>query len=804
MVNTMSIRAYIVSCLALLSLAFVQSCDDGMEAINDSDTVMVNIALKMTQDNGNTPRTDTGNDALNENVINSVDLFLYKQGGAASGEEPVFTKIRFQPTYNTATHSATISVPIPLSAYYQLFPNSSVTKCDAYIIANRPAATTGDNALPADHDMPSIKGNTVLYSQTFGERVLTQINIDGEPVGNEYNTRPQSDFVMEGFAQIDRSNQILTGSIPMERVAVKIGLTVDINTVDTLDTTWIPDLENVMVTMRGGINRTNVGTTHDKYLYSPNKQSDIFDLRAIAMNTGDGDNRTTKYPIYTYPTNWGTDEDCRTYFILTVNWTKETVTRDGESQGDGEQEDGEQTNSNSKTTYYEIPVNPAGTFLKRNTYYKINQTVEVLGSEDEENPVVLYPCNYTILGWGNAMADGKGDTDVEAEISKLKFLVLDETNVELNNTQSRQLYFFSSNPVEILNVKVEKNNVSGNVSNIQELANVAEPQLVDDKYTITSNSLKKPVTLKVVTANANNADSRNYIYFEHQLDNNMSSESDYSEYIVTFDVQHTGDSRYIETVRITQYPMISIKADLNYDYGTDGNIENDKNGYVFVNKNNTSSSSNSSWYAVYQNELADDGANANPNRYIISVSSITEELGDTYIIGDPRSNTTKNFGNNSGITTDSNGKALQYYYPTVRDTYTNTMISPEFMTASSYGRCPNSITSLDDAEKRCATYQEDGYPAGRWRLPTIAEIKYIVQLSGWGIIPSLFSTSNNQTTISYWSAHGTIKVMDSDGSVVPGNDNSGTRVVRCVYDTWYWGTEHDAGSTKFVYGDKER
>ena len=784
----MSIRAYIVSCLALLSLAFVQSCDDGMEAINDSDTVMVNIALKLTQDNGNTP-----NDTLNENVIKRVDLFLYKQGGAAGGKQPVFTKIGFQPTYNTTTHSATISVPIPLSAYYQLFPNSSVTKCDAYIIANRPTASTLPND---DYDMPSIKGNTVLHSQTFGERVLTQIKIDGEPVRNEYNTTKQSDFVMEGFAQIDRSNQTLTGSIPMERVAVKIGLTVDINTVDTLNTKWIPDLENVMVTMRGGINRTNVGTTHDKYLYSPNKQSDIFDLRAIAMNTGDGDNRTTKYPIYTYPTNWGTDEDCRTYFILTVNWTKETVTIDGESQGDGEQEDGEQTNNNSKTTYYEIPVNPAGTFLKRNTYYKINQTVEVLGSEDEENPVVLYPCNYTILDWGNAMADGK-DTDVEAEISKLKFLVLDETNVELNNTQSRQLYFFSSNPVEILNVKVEKNNVSGNVSNIQELANVVEPQLVDDKYTITSNSLKKPVTLKVVTANANNADSRNYIYFEHLLDNNMNSESDYSEYIVTFDVQHTGDSRYIETVRITQYPMISIKADLNSDYGGDGdNSNNTRNGYVFVNNNNTSANSNNSttgWYGVYQSGLASDGANANPNRYIISVSSITEELGDHYIIGDPRS---KDSSVPQGLNKDGNNKSLEYYYPTLSDTYTNTMISPEFMTASSYGRCPNSM-KFDEAEKRCAAYQEDGYPAGRWRLPTIAEIKYIVQLSGWKIIPSLFSTG-----IGYWSAHGCIQV--SEQGVVSDGSNAGTKVVRCVYDTWYWGTEHDAGSIKFVYGDKQR
>ena len=43
---------------------------------------------------------------------------------------------------------------------------------------------------------------------------------------------------------------------------------------------------------------------------------------------------------------------------------------------------------------------------------------------------------------------------------------------------------------------------------------------------------------------------------------------------------------------------------------------------------------------------------------------------------------------------------------------------------------------------RCAGYQEAGYPAGRWRVPTMAEINYIVQLSGWGVIPSLFSESS--------------------------------------------------------------
>ena len=57
--------------------------------------------------------------------------------------------------------------------------------------------------------------------------------------------------------------------------------------------------------------------------------------------------------------------------------------------------------------------------------------------------------------------------------------------------------------------------------------------------------------------------------------------------------------------------------------------------------------------------------------------------------------------------------------------------------------------SYSDAEKRCAAYQEDGYPAGRWRVPTKAEVKYIIQLSGWGVIPVLSEQFNSTDVLFY-------------------------------------------------------
>jgi preprotein translocase subunit SecA len=63
-------------------------------------------------------------------------------------------------------------VALPLSSFKALFPNDADTRCDAYVIANRPTSTSGDNALPAeDMSVASIKENTVLYTDGFQKRI---------------------------------------------------------------------------------------------------------------------------------------------------------------------------------------------------------------------------------------------------------------------------------------------------------------------------------------------------------------------------------------------------------------------------------------------------------------------------------------------------------------------------------------------------------------------------------------------------------------------------------------------------------
>ena len=84
---------------------------------------------------------------------------------------------------------------------------------------------------------------------------------------------------------------------------------------------------------------------------------------------------------------------------------------------------------------------------------------------------------------------------------------------------------------------------------------------------------------------------------------------------------------------------------------------------------------------------------------------------------------------------------------------------------------------MEQALYRCATYQEDGFPAGRWRLPTKGEIKFIAMLSANKAFTFLFSLNGE-----YWSANGAIRV--SSGKV---EDSASTKALpRCVYDSWYW------------------
>lgn len=113
------------------------------------------------------------------------------------------------------------------------------------------------------------------------------------------------------------------------------------------------------------------------------------------------------------------------------------------------------------------------------------------------------------------------------------------------------------------------------------------------------------------------------------------------------------------------------------------------------------------------------------------------------------------------------------------------VIAPIYKITSSYGALI-STTYFKVAQKRCATFQEAGYPAGRWRLPTLAEIAFIARLQKAGVINELFLTSDT----GYWTSSGGKIAITNDGiTYTPeyaSQSSSNACYARCVYDLWYW------------------
>lgn len=744
-----------------------------------NQAVSVSITLQPSrQFSSGTRATDPGNPDLQENVIKKVELFLYKKG--AETGEPLFYTVLTDGTandgisYSEENTQATLTLDLPLETYYNLFPkNSDITTCTAFAITNREPENGTDNKLPDSKTIANLKALTTLYAPGFDDTYEdTQIKI-----------KEQESFVMQGQAELTRTDRSLTGDIPVTRVAAKVSLEIskiaDVVT-DENNIEWVADKENVYVSFRNVMLRSHLGmnAATDEYIYTP-QPSDIGDVNGLKMNHQD-DKISLETPFYTYPADWRNDESCRPHIILVMNWKQKN------------------DETKSQLTFYEVPVNDIQGYTLSNNYYRIIQEVNVLGSLEEEMPVELTP-SYIILKWGNSMSTSGNDfTNTDATISKLKYLVVDENTIEMHNTQSKQIFYFSSDPIEITSITAKHMNTSGDEAKLETLTNGTLSKVSDGKYQYTAGGLKFPVDIYIYSADPDVEGDQSYISFSHKLDNTMTKDADYTEYEFELTVQHIGDTKYNETIKITQYPMIPIKAERNSDYNdesSDYNDTSDKDGYVFLNNGTTTNLGSISGLS---------GNNSNPNRYIISVTAL--DGSSSYIIGDPRQTSINNLSWNSAeaqtmkYNGDNNDRKMSYYHPTDETSRTSNMISPQFMIASSYGKTTD--LNKGNAKKRCAAYQEDGYPAGRWRIPTQAEIEYIVQLSAWGIIPVLFGTAGSYSGTTYWSANGAITVVPGNGTATAVNNpnSNSSYYVRCVYDTWYWTDKCD--KDEFTWGDK--
>ena len=452
-------------------------------------------------------------------------------------------------------------------------------------------------------------------------------------------------------------------------------------------------------------------------------------------------------------------------------------------------------------------------------------TVGVLGSTVESLPKELAELSYYVLDWTTETSNGEhgsGDREEDVEIEKYNYLEVPQTLVEMDNVSEVAIRYNASHKIGW------KRNTEPPTS---------DEGLDDSKgysalYINNGSGTPAAVKLQDIVDNIDDYFTdygKGLLTFNYDLsdvDTNGDGQGDvyspaYVFITIWLDVNgngaHDADEKLTQDVKIVIYPAIYIVGD------------NSATQSIFIN-GCYGRGTNSSYLTIDGKQVGNAvGQDASTYMHVISISAFNEDNymfaynnnknKDTkYIIGAPRvrssnklgvpdQNTTTHPQNATGWirATDVNGtvRNLQYYYPTSTEANSYQVIAPKFRIASKLGGYSKSAP--DGAALRCASYQEHGFPAGRWRLPTTAEMLYIVELQRLGKIQQLFY---GNTT--YFSATDRVKTDNNNNYTLQTGVGTAQCSVRCVYDEWYWGSKREAiendtypGDYQFTWGDRE-
>ena len=705
------------------------------------------VTLKLSNNTLITTRAATSADeiALNEFWIDKVQCFFTTDNNTI-----VYASDLITIADGDKDGSADLNLTIPSSAMTTLFSGTGTGTPKIYVVANVGTKIEAKT-------IAAVKEQAITL-ETY--KTDAEASADAE-ASTDAKASAQSKFVMDSaLTAIKKSdNSIVTSdgkAIDLIRAAAKIQVQVNINKIITVGEgdaaqTWTPVLDNIEMTYNRSVTSSTLNATADDAAVRASYEQTVADFTFAGTEEGSTATAytlTQKVPFYSYPSSWTNTKDNEAYISLIIPWSKD----DGASY---------------LTYSYQIPVNFDGKKLERNHLYQLNVNVGVLGTL--EGDVELTP-SYVVVDWGTGA--------INAALSSPKYLVVDETVVNIYNKNQYDIAYASSHPVSAVITKITKPDYSKAAAATVTIYNQSNgATTVTPASTISGN--KESFTVSIV-------EGSKVVRLSHVLNNNNTSDGfDYVPYDITVVV--TNQAGMSQTITYKQYPAMYI---VGYKNSGDG-VANSR-GYVYVNGN---TENNRSWDVVAGS--LNTGSSNSPYMYVITTTAF--DATSNYVIGDPRVSEISNPSYNSWTSAPSlygdTPRRLSYYYPTqTTDAYEN-YIAPKFRICSGYGRLAyGSVSSRAEAERRCASYQEDGYPAGRWRLPTKAELEYIGQLCAESKIVTLFTSGN-----SYWAASTAFTYRN--GSFTEANSAS---FVRCVYDDWYWGSEKAVPVNQFTWGDQER
>lgn len=825
-------------CLAAAVIAAAGCNKEFDEMPGGSGVLTIRIESPSTRGAQDSPGEDSQAHPYNENTINTLDLFFYTPDAVQSGNAAA----------TLHKHIGNVDgneVTVPLNELNRLISKDEDTSFQLYAVVNCKEAA--GKQTPTVAELKALATKADAEYNPNNEDTFHAFRSPVAPKDFVMTNFIGASGTVVTFKPDDRQPRV---TVPFKRVAAKIRVAVDVvESIVQNGKTWTPDLEDMRLFINNGVRKArldgdvsqltlnddlgNIALSDYYRIMTSGSQSETSDYtmsRALSFHesnnliAGKVDDKYTYYndiPLYTYPNAWSESmtEDHRTTLTIVVPW----VTGEGDER-------------EYQPNYYSVPVT-AGTEIVSNAYYYIRLYVGMKGSETPEKPFEAEP-ELEILDWGKA-------DETSVALRPLRILQFNQKEYTIANKNSISIPFISTH-----NTTVTSCTGTFYLYNASDGLPVAR---TFDKNIGTYGSSDGSQFGKGKFFYYDIDNDTNTLYFEHdffniwrirttsgnkvtRIESRSSQNGDYhkfcSKFEITITVRHnTGqaiDAAYEETINLTFYPPIYVDVEKHsVNQGTDG--RSDDRGFVYVNGTDISGNNLAGVYGKRGDETV--------CMTIISISQLDDEDKASYVIGDPRSYYINNNMSDASMTTDiadnktlwttsstgrnapaaatgrpiwyygnhwwdsaeeesnpelpdTRDRTLRYYYPTKELADTKNMIAPKFRIVSGYAYLGLNALSREGARRRCASYQEYGYPAGRWRVPTRAELLFLIKLSKtYNIIPKLFAAGD------YWHAHGQI-----DGGNSNDKTATGTAYVRCVYDDWYW-ENVDGTPDKIPYDD---
>lgn len=441
--------------------------------------------------------------------------------------------------------------------------------------------------------------------------------------------------------------------------------------------------------------------------------------------------------------------------------------------------------------FYKIPIVPNGQEqnLTRNTFYQVTAVVDMEGSSTVDEPVELKDVSFEVAYWTPTEINvGDGDDP--------EYLMLNEYHVEIRNVDGYDgIHFYSSSPIVNVEVVSFDNQAAADEAGVDFQYpgdktlegsgwwNEKETDKIPGAFYVNKDNMRKSVSVVSVTFDQNVTDG--WIHLDSPNPENVTK-----RYITLKVTNKDGQSKYVV---VEQYPLEYIQPIAGYfsyrdDFKSGRNVTPSnticKWDETFSNGSNSVPTSNNFFESkvCYNSEIrtysyatryttercwaTSKYSLQNEMMYFVTITSTS----DKYKIAHP-------IMVNVNLGTSSNP---DYQDVTWNDKQNSTFVSPTFMLASQLGAVQhNNIGGWDNARKHCAHYAETYKNASGnivyltdWRMPTTAELEIIkeFQNSTPDVMDKVLSGDY------YYAADGSSFYADG------GTSNRNNPSIRCIRD----------------------